>query len=223
MYPLDKFIICGTDTNCGKSTAVIFLYHYLCMNGNSIPLVIKPVQTGKDKDTSFYERYNICFDNILNFYSFKKETSPHLASLAENVVIDLCSLENISRLLIQYEERPVIFEMVGGIMAPLTQDYFVVDFMKNLQIPVILVTSNQIGAINHLLMSIEVLIRYHIPLAGIILNEKDPNGYSSNELKPFISHHLIGMIPYLKDYTQTLRSNHLVDELLLKWRMTNDK
>lgn len=218
----NKFIVCGTDTDCGKSTAVIFLYHYLKTHCDTRPLLVKPVQTGTETDTDFYKQCQIRLDNIANFYTFKSETSPHLASLKEEMVIDTSLLENVSRLLIQRETKPIIFEMAGGIMAPLTMDYFMIDLMQALAIPVILVVSNQVGAINHLLMSVDILMRREIPIAGIIVNEKDPNGYSLSELKPFIKHRLIGTIPNLTDYTKTMKSNKLITALLTEWGLNDE-
>lgn len=48
-----SMVICGIDTNCGKSVASILIYEYLKLYFSVNPIIVKPVQTGQELDTIF--------------------------------------------------------------------------------------------------------------------------------------------------------------------------
>ena len=65
---------------------------------------------------------------------------------------------------------PLLVEGVGGITAPLWQDYLLVDFMIELGLPVIVVTRPNLGTINHTILTVEYARRRGLHVAGIIIN-----------------------------------------------------
>ncbi|HIF14721.1 MAG TPA: ATP-dependent dethiobiotin synthetase BioD, partial [Bacteroidetes bacterium] len=70
----------------------------------------------------------------------------------------------------------LIIEGAGGILVPLNKKHTFIDLIQGFDIPVILVIKHYLGAINHSLLSIEVLKKYNIKIAGLIFNGTDNYG-----------------------------------------------
>ncbi|MGB3466751.1 MAG: AAA family ATPase, partial [Cyclobacteriaceae bacterium] len=64
----------------------------------------------------------------------------------------------------------LVVEGAGGILVPLNNTNTMADLMKQLNIPVILVSNLYLGNINHTLLSYEYLKKADIPLYGIVFN-----------------------------------------------------
>ena len=69
-----------------------------------------------------------------------------------------------------YTHNNIIVETAGGIMSPLGKNFLIIDLIQHLKLPVILVSENYLGSINHTLMSIYALKQHNIPIKGIIFN-----------------------------------------------------
>ncbi len=65
-----------------------------------------------------------------------------------------------------------IVEGIGGLMVPLSKDFSVADLASIINIPIILITSNRIGSINHIIMTSRLAILYKLKIKGIIINNK---------------------------------------------------
>ena len=68
----------------------------------------------------------------------------------------------------------LIVEGVGGVLCPLSERKLIVDFAMELKYPVIIVARAGLGTINHSLLTIEVLQQWGLTIAGLILNDVDP-------------------------------------------------
>jgi dethiobiotin synthetase len=79
-------------------------------------------------------------------------------------------------------------------MVPLTEGLLVSDLIKQIGLPVILVSKNYLGSINHTLLSIEHLQRKEITIAGIIFNG-DSNLDSESYILNYSGLKLLGKIP----------------------------
>ena len=65
----------------------------------------------------------------------------------------------------------LLVEGAGGIYVPIVDDYTMLDLMKDLGIPVIIVGTVELGSINHALLSINALKNAGLDIAGIVLNK----------------------------------------------------
>ena len=72
----------------------------------------------------------------------------------------------------------VLVEGMGGIMTPILKNYFVIDLIKDMRIPSVLVTRTKVGTVNHTLMTVQMCQKYKIPIKGIIINDFDSDGYN---------------------------------------------
>ena len=175
------FII-GIDTEIGKTTIAAGLSNLLFRKGIEIG-VMKPFATGikryskdfKSLDTKMLKNAsgNKDNDNIINPYFYSMPTAPYLAKkilkLKENI--------DIEEILNKYKEIEIrhdftIVEGIGGLMVPLSKDFSVADLASIINIPIILITSNRIGSINHIIMTSRLAILYKLKIKGIIINNK---------------------------------------------------
>ena len=175
------FII-GIDTEIGKTTIAAGLSNLLFRKGIEIG-VMKPFATGikryskdfKSLDTKMLKDAsgNKDNDNIINPFFYSIPTAPYLAKkiLKINENID------IEEILTKYKEIEnrhdfTIVEGIGGLMVPLSKDFSVADLASIINIPIILITSNRIGSINHIIMTSRLAILYKLKIKGIIINNK---------------------------------------------------
>ena len=159
-----QFVICGTDTDIGKTLISSFFVRGL----NSY--YWKPIQSGIESETdskAIKRITKVKNEKIIDeAYIFKKPVSPHWAAEIDQKVINFDHL-NIPKI-----EGPLIIETAGGLMVPLTRNYLQIDQIKKWGLPVILVCKSSLGTLNHTLLSIEALKKRNIKIFGLIINGK---------------------------------------------------
>lgn len=164
--------ITGTDTGVGK-TFVSGLLLSAATNHYSDAFYFKPIQTGDESDTQTVQKFTNLPDNhfLQPCYHFPLPASPNRAAQAANAKIEI---ETIIQNWQKAQKGQYIIEGAGGIMVPLYQQIKMIDLIKELKIPVILVSSTRLGTINHTLLTLAAIELYNIPVYGIILNgERD--------------------------------------------------
>jgi dethiobiotin synthase len=82
----------------------------------------------------------------------------------------------ISKIVQGFKKRPepdrfLIVEGAGGVMVPYSDNEFQVHLMKQLGLPIIIVTEDRIGAANHSLMTIKIAREFGLDLLGLILTK----------------------------------------------------
>jgi dethiobiotin synthetase len=96
--------------------------------------------------------------------------SPHSAAEIDGLTIELEAFKIPT-------SNSLIVELAGGIMVPLNDKQTNVDLIKHLNLPVILVSKNYLGSLNHTLLSYEILKQHGVPMAGIVFNgPENPSG-----------------------------------------------
>ena len=65
-------------------------------------------------------------------------------------------------------QNNLIVEGAGGLLVPINNNYFIIDLIKKLSLPLILVSSTKLGTINHTLLSISEITKKDVDLRGII-------------------------------------------------------
>ena len=72
--------------------------------------------------------------------------------------------------------KTIIVEGAGGVYVPLVRNkYFIFNLIKDLNIPVILVCSTKVGAVNHAILTINFLKNTGIKIHGIVFNRVSEN------------------------------------------------
>lgn len=157
-----RLFVTGTDTGVGKTVVAAMLVagldgHYW-----------KPVQSGTDEGTDtryIREKTGLPEDRFFpEIYRLKGFMSPHAAAALENVKIDLSSIR------MPDPASHLVMEGAGGLMVPLGDRWLVIDLIKRLGAPVLLVARSGLGTINHTLLSLEKLAVSGIDVFGVVMN-----------------------------------------------------
>ncbi|MFC1532582.1 dethiobiotin synthase [Thermodesulfobacteriota bacterium] len=160
----ERIFISGTDTGVGKSVVSAILMKGL--RG----IYWKPVQSGLDEitDTEWIREKTGLPDNHFQpeTYRLSLPLSPHASAAHDGVRIDLEAFQvpEIGR------SDYLIIEGAGGIMVPLNEHCFMMDLMKKIASPVLLVSSSTLGTINHTLLSLAQLRRQELDVMGVVMN-----------------------------------------------------
>ena len=157
-----KYIIAGIGTEIGKTFISSILTESLQAD------YWKPIQSGALDFTDTDTVKSLISNNKTVFhpetYRLNQPMSPHAAAAIDGVEIEL------SKFQLPQTENHLIVELAGGIMVPLNDRETNLDLIKKLNIPVILISKNYLGSINHTLLSVEVLKINDIEVKGLIFN-----------------------------------------------------
>lgn len=172
--------VTGSDTDIGKTFAARLLCDTIGINRNVT--YFKPVQSGcisgraPDYDYVMQGRAApVCEEEIHVPYKFEPACSPHLSAEKAGVEISIDRIIECYQA-IKEKQSLIIAEGAGGLLVPLTRDFMMVDLIRQLGLPVVLVTSSRLGTLNHTFLSIELLRSKHIPLTGVVFNHIDNRG-----------------------------------------------
>ena len=152
----------------------------------------KPVQSGlhKKTDTEFIEKITETDSVLKETYRLNSPLSPHDAADLDGLEINLeyieASLKSQMRVLLENPEpipKTLIVEGAGGVFVPLNRKALMIDLIKKLKIPCLIVARSELGTLNHTLLTISVLRANKIPILGVILNgPPSPKNKKSIEL-----------------------------------------
>ncbi len=175
------YFVSGIDTGIGKTVAVGMMCRALQLASCNW-ISVKMVQTGCDgfsEDLDAHRalagvgRFPEDDEGLTAPQIFRFPSSPLLSSSLEGRTVDLgriaSSVEECAR-----RREIVLVEGAGGLCVPLTDDVLTADFVAQRGWPLILVASGRLGAINHIILSLEAAKARGIPLAGVVMNEFPP-------------------------------------------------
>lgn len=173
--------VTGTDTGVGKTLVTGALAMILTERGYRVG-VMKPIQTGTLGDgPEGPDDVTLLLDASGNRespqqvcpYRFSLPLAPLAAAREEGVTVDP------NRLAAQFEDvcsrsDLMLVEGVGGVMVPLAEGYLVLDMIKMLNLPALVVGRAGLGGVNHALLTLEALERRRIATLGILFNHVVP-------------------------------------------------
>jgi dethiobiotin synthetase len=158
----NQFIIAGIGTGIGKTLISSIFRQGLQAD------YWKPVQSGnpEEADALFIEQMTRVPEGKIwdSSYMLTQPLSPHTAAEIDGVRISLDQIQ------LPQTERSLIVELAGGLMVPLNESETNLDLIAHIALPVVLVSKNYLGSINHTLLSYEILKAKQIPIAGIVFN-----------------------------------------------------
>ena len=185
-----RIIICGTDTDVGKTIVSSFFVQGL--KG----VYWKPIQSGTEEGT---DTQTVC--KILNLeskrilperYKFKAPVSPHWAAEKESKLIEP------NNLYLPDLNQLIIIETAGGLMVPLNRNWLQIDQLRIWQSPIILVARTGLGTLNHTLLSLEALRKRNINILGIVLNGP-PHNDNPKTLEQFGDTKILARLPIFEE------------------------
>ena len=186
-----KLFISGTGTDVGKTFVTENLIYLLKAKGFTVS-PYKPIETGCKKNKSklipsdaskFHKLIDKEIDiDLINPYRFQQPISPNRAIRLANKKIFINDYIGRSKLLPKNDY--LIVEGAGGLYSPISTDGYNIDLIKKMKIPTVLVAKDEIGVINNILLSLDLLKKYKISVLAIILNKINslqPNGMDNHK------------------------------------------
>ena len=170
--------ITGTDTGVGKTVVAATLAYALHQRHINFHY-IKPVESGissreyleKKSDAALVRRAGSLpepLEEIVPF-RFREPLAPLLAARREGVELSGNELSECIKTRIKPSGLTLV-EGAGGLLAPLCPDYLIIDLIRDLQLPILVVCRTSLGALNHTFLTLDRLRQEGLHPIGIIAN-----------------------------------------------------
>ena len=173
--------ITGTDTGVGKTWFTVILMEALKKQGHQVA-GMKPIATGAiledgklmNEDASLIMRHcsEVTRYELINPVVFEPPVAPHIAANKKYEIIDL------DQIIASYDQLAlnsniVIVEGIGGWRVPISDKTSMVDLVRMLDLPVIMVVGIRLGCINHAILTVEAIRTDGVNLCGWVSNQLD--------------------------------------------------
>ncbi|BCD59715.1 MULTISPECIES: dethiobiotin synthase [unclassified Nitratiruptor] len=159
-----QIFVTATNTGVGKTYTTLQLMEISHKMGLK-PGAIKPIETGvhgiPEDGSKLLQKCqelnpnlkDVAIDDIVP-YQFSLPAAPYVAK--KDRTIDLEYIRK--KINMMYEASDILFiEGAGGLMVPIEKDFFMIDLIKFLDTPALLVTPSKLGCINDTLLSLNLL------------------------------------------------------------------
>jgi dethiobiotin synthetase len=157
-----SIIVAGIHTGIGKTVCSAVICQALGYD------YWKPVQAGDwENSDSIFIKKNVTNPNTFihpETYKLATAASPHYAAELDGIEIKR------ERIKLPASKNNIVVETAGGLMSPLAKGFLNIDLIEQLQLPVVLVSNNYLGSINHTLLSYEALKNRNIKISGIVFD-----------------------------------------------------
>ncbi len=206
---MKPIFITGTGTDVGKTLIAAIVTEALQAD------YWKPIQAGfsDGTDSLFVSKMISNTKSKIHpeLYLLKMPASPHIAAAAEGKEIRI--KEIIAHL--PKTKNQLIIEGAGGLIVPLNKKKFILNLIKELKAKVIIVSKNELGSINHSLLTAAVLKKEKISVAGWVFTDNYKN--YEEEIAGWSGYPLIASVNHLPVISkETIREEALKMRPLLK-------
>ncbi|MEO8570036.1 MAG: dethiobiotin synthase [Ginsengibacter sp.] len=162
---MKPIFITGTGTQVGKTLVSAIITEALQAD------YWKPVQAGYEDGTDSLTVQELISNNksVIHpeLYRLALPASPHISADRENTKIKIKKiLSHIPK-----TKNQLVIEGAGGLLVPLNKNNFIADLIKKMKATVVIVSKNELGSINHSLLTAAVLKQQKIKVAGWIFTE----------------------------------------------------
>lgn len=195
------YFITGTDTGVGKTVLTALLTQFLHAHGVKAA-ALKPICSGgRDDARALHAAMNGALTlNEVNPWHFRAAVAPSLAARRENKIVTLKQVVASIRAT-QRKFDVVLVEGAGGLLSPLGEQFDSRDLIVALRAVPLIVAPNQLGMVNHLLLTLEALPRHRRVQAKVVLMSppKPDTATAANFklLSQFLSPEKIFSLPWL--------------------------
>ncbi|GAA0853308.1 dethiobiotin synthase [Aliiglaciecola litoralis] len=206
-----SLFITATDTDAGKTLIAQSILRLANAKGKTT-LGYKPISAGcqqtanglRNEDAEILQQQatlSVAYEQV-NPIAFVDPVAPHLAAQKCGETIELSQIQRGYQSLFELGADLLVVEGAGGWRLPLGQGMFLSDFVRDAQIPVVLVVGLKLGCLNHALLTYQALLHDGVNVVGWIANQIDPDMLylqsNIDALHDLIGVPCLGVVPYLK-------------------------
>jgi dethiobiotin synthetase len=168
--------VTATDTGVGKTILSAALLAAMAAAGEQVR-AHKPVVTGLEESSGSWPADHELLASVASMtpqqvapLRFGPAVSPHLAAQLAGERIDPADLVARARTAgADHEATTLILEGVGGLLAPLADDYTVRDLAISLGLPLLIAARPGLGTINHTLLTLQAARAGGLDVRAVVL------------------------------------------------------
>lgn len=170
--------VTGTDTGVGKTLIAGAIARRLRSAGRRVE-VFKPAATGCRRERGVglvsedAEFLAACADSRQTLAQitpirYATAVAPNVAARHERREVDLQAIfDSYSAI----SADAVVVEGVGGLLCPISDDFWVIHFAKMTGLPLVIIARPGLGTVNHTLLTLHAARSAGINVAGVVVNE----------------------------------------------------
>ncbi len=196
--------VTGSDTGVGKTVIAGAIAAAIKAQGLSVG-IMKPVASGAKEIDGRLVSEDVVYlkkiidsaddDDLVNPIRLKQPIAPTIAAAKSGVQID------IDKVWKAYEELTnrhdfVVVEGIGGLMVPIDDTLFVADMACKMDLPLVIVSRDYLGTINHTLLTVEYARSRNLRIKGIIINMLKGDDDVVREIEKYSSAPILGTIHF---------------------------
>ena len=177
-----QYFVSAIGTDSGKTLVSAILVEHLKA------YYWKPIQAGLPRDTEGVKNLISNKESVFleERFCLSEPMSPHAAAKIDNIKINLSDFE----LPKESKNKNLIVEGAGGLFVPINDSKngkadYLIDIIRKLNLPLMLVCNFYLGSINHSVLSLEAIKSRNIKLKGIIFNGES-NSESEQVIEDFV-------------------------------------
>ena len=198
-----NIFITGTDTDVGKT----IVSSWICLHSNL--KYWKPIQTGIDSDKYTVKALSPKTEILEEIYLLNAPLSPYNSAALENKKIN-------TQVFIENIPTNTVIEGAGGVLVPISDNFYVVDLIKIMRVKAIIVAKSRLGFLNHIFLTVSELKSRKIDILGIIITGEVEN-FLLDTIEKFSGIKILQVIPpmnNLKDELKNLTPSNRFLEIL---------
>ena len=184
---MNGVFITGSNTDVGKTTVGVEIIRYLSKTRKV--KARKPVETNCQLIGEAYAPKDaialneVCSEpeplSTVCPYCFELEASSEQASSHDGASLSIDDLVNACNT--GTEDRFVVVEGAGGLYSPIADASLNSDLARQLQVPIVIVIRDELGAISQALLTIEAAKKNKLSVSCVVLNEIQANNLCNKE------------------------------------------
>jgi dethiobiotin synthetase len=199
--------VTGSDTGVGKTVIAGAIAAAIKAQGLDVG-VMKPVASGAKRidgklvseDAVYLKKIIGSTDNddLVNPVRLEPSIAPTMAASKSGVPIDIDKIWKAYEALTNKHDF-VVVEGIGGLMVPIDDTLFVADLVSKMDLALVIVSSDYLGAINHTLLTVEYARSRNIRIKGIVINMLKNGDDFVREIEKYSSVPILGTIPFKEE------------------------
>jgi len=199
--------VTGSDTGVGKTVIAGAIAAAIKAQGLDVG-VMKPVASGAKKiegklvseDAVYLKKIidSTDDDDLVNPVRLEPSIAPTMAASKSGVPIDIDKIWKAYEALTNKHDF-VVVEGIGGLMVPIDDTLFVADLVSKMDLALVIVSSDYLGAINHTLLTVEYARSRNIRIKGIVINMLKNGDDFVREIEKYSSVPILGTIPFKEE------------------------
>ncbi len=230
------YFVTGTDTDVGKTFVSALLLARAAVQGHQC-FAIKPISAGCEQDAmgewqsadaNILKQYATVslLDELIAPVKLPAAASPHIAAQLAGERLQAARIVGHVRAGLSTKASHILVEGAGGWRVPINMQESISDVARQLRLPVILVVGIRLGCLNHALLTVEMIQRDGLLLAGWVANCIDQtDAYMQAEIDTLskkISAPCLGVVPFAAQADLTDLVDHIKWPAELKQTVDTD-